>query len=401
MILDLRRIATTGVSLALALSATAALAADDYNGRQAWTLSNGQAKVIITPGGGHIASFTLATGKGANVNPLWVPPWKSVEPGAWTKSNGAYGDKPGAQLLSSILGHNICIDFFGAPSKAETDAGIPVHGEGAILNWTAIKKSVNAVTYTTTLPNAQMKVTRSVNLTPGSTAMWISETVENLSNMDRPFGWNQHVTLGAPFLAEGQSYYDMPEGWSMVIDQEFSKGERLKRGSEFTWPNAQAKNGEIISMREFPKGTKTSDFTATLADPKEQKWAWFTAINVKKGVLIGYVWPSKDWPWIANWEENKFRDGKPWNSKGVARGIEFGTTPFPWSRKDAVIKGTLHDTPVYRWIDAKGKQTIGYAAFIINVPAGTTGAKKVDFDGRNIKVELTGVEKTVSLAVKK
>ena len=401
MVLDLRRSITAGIALSAAIAATSALAADDYHGRAAWTLSNGKAKVIITPGGGHIASFTLTSGKGKDVNPLFLPPWKSVEPGVWPKTGGAYGDMPGAQLLSSILGHNICVDFFGAPSKAETAAGIPVHGEAAALVWTATKKSVNKVSYTTTMPNAQMKVTRTVNLTPGSTAMWINETIENLSAMDRPIGWNQHVTIGAPFAAEGQSYWDMPEGWSMVFDQEFSKGERLKRGSEFTWPNAHAKNGEIISMREFPKGKKTSDFTATLADPKEQKWAWFTCVNIKKGVMIGYVWPAKDWPWIANWEENKFRDGKPWDGKGLARGIEFGTTPFPWSRRDAVTKGTLHETPIYRWIDAKGKQSIDYAAFIIDVPPGTTGAKKVDMVRGNIQVELTGVQKTLNIPVKK
>jgi hypothetical protein len=383
-----------------AFALVSAAQAQDYHGRKVWTLQNGKMTVLIAPGGGHIASVTLNSGRGAGLNPLWLPPWQSTEPGNWARSGGKYGDKPGAQLLSSILGHNLCLDFFGAPSNPEIAAGIPVHGEAPTLNWVATGKTMNSVTYATTLPNAQMKVTRTVTLTPGSSTLWISETVENLSGLDRPFGWNQHVTLGPPFLQEGASFYDMPEGWAMVMEGEFSKGQRLKSGTEFNWPDAQASNGEVISLREFPKGKKNSDFTATLADPTQMKNAWFTAVNVKKGLMIGYVWPSKDWPWIANWEENRFRDGKPWLSKGIARGIEFGTTPFPWSRKDAVKKGTLHDTPVYRWIDARGKQTITYAAFLTPVPAGTTGAKNVEYDGRTIKVTLTGVDKTLSLPVK-
>ncbi|HLK61512.1 MAG TPA: hypothetical protein VKU00_33495 [Chthonomonadaceae bacterium] len=387
-------------TVAVALCAPAgAQQAGTYHGRKAWTLQNDQIQVIIIPGGGHIASLTLRSGPAANLNPLWLPPWPSIEPGGWAKAGGAYGDKPGAQLLSSILGHNICLDFFGAPSDAETAAGIPVHGEAPTLNWKATASSANMLSYTTTLPNAQMKVTRTLTLTPASSAVWISETVENLSNLDRPFGWNQHVTLGPPFLKEGESLYDMNGGWSMVDAKEFSKGQRLKQGGEFTWPDAPTSDGGTVSLRDWPKGNKSSDFTASLIDPASD-WGWFTAINTHKNLLIGYIWPRKDWPWAANWEENKFRDGKPWNSQGVTRGIEFGTTPFAYSRKESVMMGKLHDTPVYRWISAREKQTISYAAFLAPIPAGTTGVKSVELTGDSVKITLTGVDQTLTLPLK-
>src|SRR2546430_17475373 len=120
-----------GIGLALMAAAVLALLpgiaqAQLYQGRKAWKISNDKIDLVITPGGGHIASMTLRSGRGANLNPLWLPPWPSVEPGAWMKAGGAYGDKPGAQLLSSIMGHNICLDFFGAPSDAEISAGLPI-----------------------------------------------------------------------------------------------------------------------------------------------------------------------------------------------------------------------------------------------------------------------------------
>ena len=87
--------------------------------------------------------------------------------------------------------------------------------------------------------------------------------------------------------------------------------------------------------------------------------------------------------------------------KGVARGMEFGTTPWPDSRRDAVTAGTLHDTPVYRWISGNAKQTIAYGAFITAVPSGATGAKSVTVKGNKIVVELDGVEKTLSFPIKK
>src|ERR1043165_8126070 len=109
---------------AAAIGATAA----DYHGRKAWTLSNGKIEIVVTPGGGHIASLTLKDGPASGMNPLWLPPWPSKEIGEDTF--GDYGGPPAGKLLRSILGHNICLDFFGSPSAPETKAGIAVHGEG-------------------------------------------------------------------------------------------------------------------------------------------------------------------------------------------------------------------------------------------------------------------------------
>lgn len=377
-----------------------ASAQGSYHGRRAWTLQNNKIKVIVTPGGGHIASMTLTSGRGANLNPLWLPKWQSIEPSAWSKSNPKYGKPPGAPLLASILGHNICVDFFGAPSEEEKNAGVPVHGEAPCVTWKAGTRSANRLTYSTTLPKAQMRVSRTLSLGPGASTVWITESVENLSAFDRPFGWQQHVTFGQPFLQNGATFFDMPAGKSIVYTKKFSEGERLKRGEEFEWPEAPTSDGGTVSMREYPKGSKNSDFTASVLDPSKQ-WVWFTAINTQKGLLCGYIWPRKDWPWMGIWEENKFRDGAPWFNKEVARGMEFGTTPFPDSRREMVSLSKLLDTSTYRWIPASGKQTIGYGAFLAPIPPGTTGVTDVTLEGNTIKITLDGVDKTISLKVSK
>src|SRR6266567_3594484 len=80
-----------GAALLVPLAAESA----DYHGRRAWTLQNDKIHLVVTPGGGHIASLTLNSGPGADVNPYWLPPWPSVEPGVWSKYGDKYGDKPG------------------------------------------------------------------------------------------------------------------------------------------------------------------------------------------------------------------------------------------------------------------------------------------------------------------
>lgn len=373
--------------------------AQTYAGRPAWTIQNGKFKVTVTPGGGHLASMTLTRGKNADVNPLWLPKWQGMEPQNWTPSNKRYGDAPGAPLLSGILGHNICVDFFGGPSAAETKAGVPVHGEAPCVAWKPVRKTARSITYKTTLPKAQMNVSRTITL-GSDTAMWITETVTNNTAFDRPFGWQQHVTFGTPFLKQGETFFDIGGTQSMVFPGEFSKGERLKRGATFDWPGGVDKNGNEVDMRAYPVSGKSSDFTTTRVSP-DKKWAWFTVVNVKKGLLCGYVWPEKDYPWCAIWEENRFRDGAPWFSKEITRGIEFGTTPWAYSRREAITQGSLFKTPTYRWISAGATQTIGYGAFLVNVPAGTTGVKEVTVNGNSIVISLDGSDKTLSLKVAK
>jgi hypothetical protein len=371
-----------------------------YHGRRAWTLANDRISVVVTPGGGHIASLSLNAGSSAGLNPLWLPPWNSLEPGSGAEPTGYYGDPPGAVLLQSILGHNLCLDFFGAPSPAETLAGIPVHGEAPVQTWRLIENAGGTLAYSTRLPLANLDATRTIRIAPQSSALWITERVVNRSPFDRPIGWQEHVTLGPPFLAAGQTVFDTNGTWSTVYPHEFSKGERLKRGAEFEWPLAEAANGEQVDLREYPTAARNSDFTATLV-PADQKWGWFTALNRRAGLLIGYVWPRADFPWLGNWEENHFRTAKPWNGKAVARGMEFGTTPFPDSRRDSVSLGRLHGAPTFRWISADSGQTVGYGAFITPVPAGTTGAKRVTVAGDSIVVELEGASKPLRFPVRR
>jgi hypothetical protein len=391
-----------GLMMALAVGASISASAQTpttYHGRRAWRATNGAVELIVTPGGGHIASLALTSGPAKGLNPFWLPPWQSVEPGRWQRNPADFGGTPAAQLLSSILGHNICVDFFGAPSKPEIAAGVPVHGEAPCVDWTLRRSGRGAFTYETRLPLADMKVSRTIRMAPGSSAIWITETVQNNSAFDRPFGWQQHPSFGPPFLEKGATFFDMPGTKSKVYPGEFSKQERLKRGEEFEWPDAPGTNGDTINLRPFPGTEKAnSDFTTTLIDPSRQ-WAFVTAVNTRRNLVVGYVWPRKDWPWVGSWEENHSRSGKPWLGRAVVRGMEFGTSPFPDSRRDAVTLASLFDTPTYRWISAKQSQTIGYGAFVAAVPKGTTGVKDVVVKGSTIQISLEGVDKTITLKV--
>ena len=45
------------------------------------------------------------------------------------------------------------------------------------------------------------------------------------------------------------------------------------------------------------------------------------------------------------WEENHSRAAPPWNSETLTRGMEFGVSPFPESRRKMIDRGRLFGVP--------------------------------------------------------
>src|SRR5438093_6993848 len=98
-----------------------------YCGRRAAFIENADLRVTVLKEGGHIAEIL---DKRTGINPLWIPPWPSIEPSAYAAArHPEYGGGADASLLAGIMGHNLCLDIFGGPSADEAAAGLPVHGE--------------------------------------------------------------------------------------------------------------------------------------------------------------------------------------------------------------------------------------------------------------------------------
>ncbi len=332
-----------------------------YLNRRAVQLENDLIRVTLTVEGGHVAEILH---KPTGVNPLWTPPWPSIEPSTYNPvKHSEYGSHGEAQLLSGILGHNICLDTFGAPSSEEAAAGMPVHGEAPVAPY-EVSVSSNGITLATTLSKAQLRFERRVNLDPGGKTVFFSETVENLSPSDRPIGWTEHVTLGPPFLQNGSTEFRASATRSKVISSEFNDGKGSQQpDAEFEWPLCPTRDGATTDFRVFTAEKVSGGFTAHLMNSR-QEHAWFLAWSPSSHVLFGYVWKREDFPWLARWEENHLRTQKPWNGQGLACGMEFGVSPFVESRRLMVTRGNLFGVPNFRWAPAQTCLKADYCAFI-------------------------------------
>ncbi len=92
--------------------------------------------------------------------------------------------------------------------------------------------------------------------------------------------------------------------------------------------------------------------------------AFFVAFSPKMRLAFGYVWKREDFPWLGIWEENHSRRHAPWNGATLSRGMEFGASPMPESRREMIDRGRLFDVPTYRWIPAKSRVEVEYWAII-------------------------------------
>ena len=94
-------------------------------------------------------------------------------------------------------------------------------------------------------------------------------------------------------------------------------------------------------------------------DPRREH-AYFIAHSPKYRLSFGYVWKRQDFPWLGMWEENHSRTAAPWNGRTLARGMEFGVSPMPESRRAMIARGQLFGVPTYRWIPARSCITVEY-----------------------------------------
>jgi hypothetical protein len=325
-----------------------------YRGRRAAAIENDELRVTVLVEGGHIAEIL---DKRTGTSPLWIPSWPSIEPSSYSTSYAAiYGGPADGPLLAGIMGHNLCLDIFGGPSEDEALGGLTAHGEGSIAHYDlqAHGKTLSAQAI---FQFASLKFERLLELRHAT--IDVTETLTNLTACDRPIGWTQHVTLGPPFLKHGFTEFRTSAGRSRVFESAFGSADYLKAGADFDWPHAPRIDGGVADLQRFTDARSSSAYTCHLMDDSRDD-AFFVAFSADASLAFGYVWRRRDFPWLGIWEENRSRTASPWNGNEVTRGMEFGASPFPETRRQMIERGRLFDEPTFRWIPARRSVTVVY-----------------------------------------
>lgn len=345
------------LAFALAVSSLAAIslvsAEEIFEGRRSVVLQGEEARLVVDILGGSIVSFELTE---QGLNPL-----------RW--ANNGPTDKP------RQMSHFLCLDRWGAPSQAELANGMPFHGEAGLVEWQVLEQSATEARMTATLPLAGLAVERSVWLAPEGSWFQVRETVTNQNKLGRVYNMVQHPSIGPPFLDA-----------SVLVDSNaargFARGGTMPNPEEPSalWPLAPRADGTTADARRL-----TTDSTPDVASYViDEEIGWITAANPGKGLLIGYIWETADYPWLNVWR--RLDNGVP-----AARGLEFGTTGLHEPYPTLVKKGTIFGRPIYQYLDASGVQARSYIGFLAEIPPGYQGVDDLVYeDGTLTLIERGG-----------
>jgi len=346
------------------------------------TLANGKVALTIMRKGSTLANLVL-TDDPEKFSPFWNPMRMSRELGREPKFDG------GAGLF-------VCVDGFGPPSDAEKAAGLPGHGEAHSQVYDIQSSRAGAVTSVTAkanLPILQEVFTRTFRAVDGENVIYVSSELESKLGFDHPVNWAEHATIGSPFLESGATVVDISGSRSrtrpypQVNDPQGTR--RLASGQDFTWPLAPGLNGKSIDLRETPDNPHYVDHATTLLDPgRELEWA--SAINVKKRLILGYVFKRVEYPWLQYW-------GYYPATQKFARGMEFGTQPFDVPRREVISAGSMFDTPRFRWLPAKSTIQTHFLLFYARVPENFRKVDDVRLEGHQLLIEDKASHQQVTL----
>jgi hypothetical protein len=365
-----------------------------WKNRRAYRLSNGTVELTVLLGGGHLADFRLC---GSPINALWESPWQTIEPQTFSSREHAalYGDGPAGRFLCGYTGHALALGYFGMPSSAEAEQGLPLHGEAAGTEWKVVSTACHEysamVTMEASLPIYRLHFRREILLPAAAFAVGITEVVTNRSADEIEFQWVEHAAFGEPLFTKGEATLFVSGSRGVTWPAGYEGHELLANSAEFRWPYASSTDSEPVDL-SLPFVRDGTGFVAALLTDSDRENAFVAVHNRRHRLVAGYSFDRTLFPWIVLWEENCAREYAPWNGRTRVRGVEFGTSPMPLGFAHAREMRNLFDRPVLASIPGSSRLQAQYDLFLHPVLPQWTQIKDVRQFERTLIVRGDGDE---------
>jgi len=337
------------------------------NSSKVYYLKNFSASFGVDLFGGAYTDFKLT---GSKINPF---SW------AVTREEMPVNNQQGA----TFKGHFLCLGRWGAPTEGEIKAGVPHNGQSGNRYW-QLNKQINnqRLVMRSNAPMDGIAITRTVAMDAQSPVVKISEKVQSTTTIARLFNMVQHATIGPPFL-DTSTVIDCNAGKGFLQSMAYPDPYRF----EFTWPNAVMDSaGSLCDLR-----SSATPFSYVSTHIFNDSIGWITATNAAEKLMLGYIWKTKEYPWVNVWQQ--WKENRLW-----AKGLEFGTTGIGKSYQELLaINTSFHGISSYRLLDAGKFVEKSFYCFLFPIPAGFKGVKSIQLYKGNI--EVTGKEKDSKIII--
>ena len=249
----------------------------------------------------------------------------------WHSPNGLVDPKKFKETIASSSGsfldnyHGGWQDIFpGGGPAGYKGAELGLHGEITQLSWDYEilddRPECIKIRLETACIRTPFKVEKTIEIRSKNTALFIEETITNLSNEDIDFMWGQHPAIGAPFLKEGVKIH-IPAKKMEIHSPKFIESSILEPGKEFDWPIAISEKGPIDLSIVQSSNTGIAD----LIYIKELQSGWYAVMDPESQLGIGFTWPKDIFPYIWFWFVYGRAPGYPWWNRAYCMALE------PWT----------------------------------------------------------------------
>ncbi len=340
------------------------------NGQQAKTdsvvaLGNGKAGLLVHLHGGALVRF-----------------WSSAigeNPFSWEQPRHEMPENN--QAGAPLRGHFAAIGRFGAPSEGEAAMGLKHDGAPANTWWDVIEASPLHLIMEHQSSAEGLETKRTLTLADTVAMFVVQEEVKNTTATGRPFVMAQQLVLAPPFLGKG-TLFDTNAGKGFMQAYRSPDPERYA----YEFPTGTLPSGRRVNLRS---GNENLSFTSSHVFASLGDYAWLTVANPAQGLMLGYVWRAKDYPWLHL--GNQYEDGRVSMKKIV---FASAGTSQPFSQM-LFVKNSFQGIPFFEYLDAGQAVSKAYACFLVKIPENFTGTSRIDILDNELSIELkTGQSKT-------
>lgn len=282
-------------------------------------------------------------------------------------------------------GHFLCLGRWGAPTEGEMKAGVPHNGQAGNQLWTVLQKTDNSFLHIqATAPLDGIVADRKIYFDENNPVFGVTDKIKSTLSVGRLFNIVQHATIGVPFLSK-----------STTIDTNADRGfmQHLSYPAphkfEYTWPlGIIDSTGKTVDLT---RSDTSKSYVSTHLFDKEI--GWITASSPDCGLMIGYIWKTREYPWLNVWHEMK-------NGQPCAKGLEFGTTGIGQSYADLLKLDTrFHNQNSFFFLDALESFEKSFICFQVKIPPSYKGVKEVKIENNVIVIIEKGVKQTHNMTI--
>jgi hypothetical protein len=212
-----------------------------------------------------------------------------------------------------------------------------------------------------------LRVEKLLTIKQNIPALFLHETVTNLSDETVDFMWGHHPAFGSPFISKGTKLF-LPARTGEVHQPRFASSGIFEPGTKFEWPRIKSQDGTEHDLSVLPG---ENGGYADLIYLDRLDMGWYAVINQDKKIGFGLAWDLDVFPNLWYWMVFGTAPGYPWWNRVHCIALE------PWSSYPNHLEKVIDQQRQIK-LEGGGQKKVSVTAVAIH---GMETVKQISLEG--------------------